>query len=232
MASFSGEFIDVTYESAEFYGRFSGGESGFAGSRHVQVAIYSNGSFVDSGDDTDSSGGSSDSFSVYFSGLKAETDYEWVAQFGYTPPGGSLEWLDDYTIYGSFTTESKPKADIEPWDWDYSSAGTKAYNACANKGLISDFKYTVWNDMVDKVSEILDYIGEWWDTTYAGLEDTKMTSSDKVMTAVRFNSLRNNIRLNYSVSATRYPLAVKGNAIMGSYFITIGEVINEWIDEL
>lgn len=229
MAEFSAKFSEITHNSAEFYAEFSGGDSEFEGTRYVQVALYSDGDLWDTDTDSNSSGGGSDSFSLSFSGLDSKTEYTWIAQLGYAPPGGSITWLDQYTDTGSFETEGVP---IEPWDWDYSNAGTKAYNACANKGLISDFKYTVWNDMVDKVSEILDYIGEWWDTTYADLDDTKMTSSDKVMTAVRFNSLRNNIRLNYTVSESQYPKAVKGNAIMGSYFITIGKIINKWINSL
>ena len=60
-------------------------------------------------------------------------------------------------------------------------------------------------------------------------DKTKMKSSDKVMTAERFNALRFNIG-----SRTSTGIADKsaGQEVVGDYFVTLAKCINGWIDKL
>lgn len=138
------------------------------------------------------------------------------------------EW--NFTVYYYFYGPAL----VSKWSWSASNGSatasqtSAAYSAVNNKGKTSAFSYLVWNDMVDKVKAILDAIGESWNSSFASYSNTRMSSSDKNMTAVRFNSLRYNIGLRYSTGITTRS---KGDVIYGSYFITLASCINGWIDD-
>lgn len=150
-------------------------------------------------------------------------------------------WVRLYDIEdsGSTTIHITPpgagESVIPKWDWFESngiaSAMTTitAYNASAAGGSCSDFSYTVWNDMCNKVKDILDYTGESWNTNFDTFANTKMSSSDKTLTAKRFNSLRYNIGLR---SSTGISTVSKGDIVYGQYFRTLADSINSWIDSL
>lgn len=123
---------------------------------------------------------------------------------------------------------------VEPWSW-YTSNGSASNSQtwAANEATISltsvkNFSYLVWNDMVDKVKEILDATGNTWDTYYDTMANTKMTSSDKTLTAKRFNSLRYNIGSHYSTGIEEVE---KGNVVYGWYFQRLVGRMNLWIDK-
>lgn len=124
---------------------------------------------------------------------------------------------------------------IAKWSW-LKSNGTAsdnltqtAYDAISNKLSILNFNYLVWNDMVDKVSEILKEKNLSWSSKYATLAATIMSEDDKVLTAARFNSLRFNIGSHYSTGINEVQ---PGDDVFGSYFIILGEKINAWIDSI
>ena len=130
-----------------------------------------------------------------------------------------------------FTTKALPS--YSPWSWtasngpNYSATAAqtqKAYLAVANGGPITDFSYKVWNDLVYKANEIITSNYWEWDDSYATLSQTLMTSSDRVLTAKRFNSLRNNIGSHYGTGITEKS---RGDPVMGSYFITIAAAMNK-----
>ena len=104
-----------------------------------------------------------------------------------------------------------------------------------NNGKLSDFSYLVWNDMVDKVKEILDYGLEngktsyIWDETFCTYENTRIQPTDKTLTAQKFNSLRLNID---SRESTGIGEVKTGDIVYGSYFTTLTNTINTWIDNL
>ena len=161
--------------------------------------------------------------SFTFSGLEPGTTYDILASI--TAPG----WTIVVELEESATTD---EASIEPWSW-YSSNGSAstaetrdAYNAVVNRGSIKRFSYLVWNDMVDKVYEILSAKGLSWNSNFASYAATKMTSSNKRVTAARFNSLRYNIGIHYS---TGINTVSRGDPIYGSYFITLTDCMNAWI---
>lgn len=127
---------------------------------------------------------------------------------------------------------SAPELGIAPWDWRMSNglasaeATIKAYNAVTSNGSLLDFSYLVWNDMVDKVKAILDHKGYSWATTFATYSETKMSSSDKNLTAKRFNSLRFNIGSHYS---TGIETVDPGDTVYGWYFTKLTECMNHMI---
>lgn len=121
------------------------------------------------------------------------------------------------------------------WDWNKSNGSAtatqtkKAYTAITSNGYVSDFSYKVWNDMVDKTKEALDACGENWDSTYATYANTKMSSSDKVLTAKKFNSLRYNIG---SHKATGITDKSKDEYVYGEYFTILTDKLNAWINSI
>lgn len=131
-----------------------------------------------------------------------------------------------------FTTD---KPAVSKWSWSSSNgtasaAQTKAaYDALINKGPLSDFSYRVWNDMCGKVIEIENALGQTWSTKYAQYTDTKMTTSDKSLTAKRFNSLRYNIGRSYSTGINE---VASGDTVYAWYFTTLARCMNSWIDQL
>lgn len=179
--------------TARFSARFSGGQASFSGYRYVRLYIDG----VDTYEIRSSSkGGASSRFSKTIRGLEPDTEYFWAARLGYEN-GSDITWLD-ITDDGYFTTE-KSRVEVDPWDW-FSSNGSatatqtsNAYSAVQSKGKLSNFSYRVWNDLVEKVNELVETSDGIWNSRYASLPETKMSSSSRTMTATRFNSLRYNM---------------------------------------
>lgn len=144
--------------------------------------------------------------------------------------------LDDssngsYTVYvKKYNGGDVPS--IKLWSWTSSNGDAtdsqtrQAYNALTNHGPISDFSYTVWNDLCSKCNEILSSTEASWSSTYATYNSTRMKGSDKTLTAVRFNSLISNID-DINVDVVK-----KGDPVLGSYFIKIASALNNWINNL
>lgn len=124
---------------------------------------------------------------------------------------------------------------IEKWDWNISNGNAAAEEtqnakyALDNRKTVSLFAYSVWNDIADKVKAVLDELGESWDSTYLSFNSTKMSSVDKTITAVRFNSLKLNIDSHIS---TEISDKAKGDKVIGSDFLTLTQCINNWIDSI
>ena len=145
---------------------------------------------------------------------------------------------NDYTYTITVSVSTKPK----PWSWTSSNGSAtatqtkNAYTAITNKGYVTDFSYLVWNDFVNKVQEFLKYkglanvqigsskYGYSSSTTYTNmLANAKMSSSDKVMTAKRFNIVRYCIGSMNSTGLTDMAINDK---ILGTYFVTLTTKLN------
>lgn len=146
-----------------------------------------------------------------------------------------------WNMSNSLDDSSNPSTDAETND---------AKNAVYLQGKVKNFSHKVWNDLVDKVYCLIgttDSARGWLtkDTLLEdgdprkpllSYEDTKMSSSDKVLTAKRFNSLRYNIGTRYSTGITSvYGKSCpdengEGSPVLGQYFITLVDRINEWAD--
>lgn len=109
------------------------------------------------------------------------------------------------------------------WDWTASADRQLAYAAITNQGKVTDFKYTVWNELCAFVLEVLQGKGLEWSATYAAYADTLMTATDRAMTADRFNAVLGNVR---RVNPTGIEARKAGDKIMGSYFTTITDALN------
>ena len=163
---------------------------------------------------------------VTISGLTPNTTYV-INYYGYNS-GGTGPYMD--TAFLATTSGL-----IDYWSWTSSNGSASstqtrnAYTAVTSHGYTEDFSYLVWNDLVDKVQEILDAEGEGWSTMYASYSATRMTSSSKTLTATRFNALRQNIGAHV---ATGINEVSRGDRVYGDYFITLTDCINEWIDQL
>lgn len=182
------------------------------------------------GDPIDIDSSALESPECYIDGLEPDTTYRIGAYIVYNKGQSHMSLF----LSPDLTTLPE-KIYVSAWSWS-SSNGTAsasrtkaAYNALINNGSTSDFSYLVWNDMCSKVIEIENAAGLTWSTKYASYADTKMSSSDKVLTATRFNSLRYNIGRSYSTGIdTVYP----GDTVYAWYFTTLARCMNEWIDQI
>lgn len=178
--------------------------------------------------------------SFTFAGVPSSGTTKWMTKTGLKPGtrySVSIEAEDLVTGWSNSWSDrvTTDKILVSAWSWS-SSNGTAsasqtkaAYTALTNNGSTSDFSYLVWNDMCSKVIEIENAAGLTWSTKYASYADTKMSSSDKVLTATRFNSLRYNIGRSYSTGIdTVYP----GDTVYAWYFTTLARCMNEWIDQI
>lgn len=222
-ASFDGD-IDTKCTTDSISARLVGVNTDYPRNR-VRLTLYVAGSQVSS---------------FTFTGVPSSGTTKWMTKTGLKPGtrySVSIEAEDLVTGWSNSwsTRVTTDKIVVAAWSWS-SSNGTAsasrtkaAYNALINNGSTSDFSYLVWNDMCSKVIEIENAAGLTWSTKYASYADTKMSSSDKVLTATRFNSLRYNIGRSYSTGIdTVYP----GDTVYAWYFTTLARCMNEWIDQI
>ena len=144
------------------------------------------------------------------------------------------------TISGSITTT---KNTVTPWSWSSSNGPSyaataeqtkAAYTAITTNGYLGEFSYLVWNDMVDKLYEIISDRSDskGWVTTdsdgeyYGTLAETKMTSTDDVITAKRFNAMRWNCGQYVTTGLSKQSA---GDVIYGSLFIALANAMNSCI---
>ena len=178
--------------------------------------------------------------SFTFAGVPSSGTTKWMTKTGLksgTRYSVSIE-VEDLVTGWSNSWSARVTTDkilVSAWSWSASNgtataSQTKtAYDALINKGALSDFSYRVWNDMCSKVIEIENAAGLTWSTKYASYADTKMSSSDKVLTATRFNSLRYNIGRSYSTGIDE---VASGDTVYAWYFTTLARCMNEWIDQI
>lgn len=90
--------------------------------------------------------------------------------------------------------------DYPLWSWDGSNGNATteqtvaAYEAVSNQGLCIDFSHLVWDDIVDTLNELLNALGMTWDSTYARIDDTKISVAKGQLMGQAFNSVRHNIQ--------------------------------------
>lgn len=135
-----------------------------------------------------------------------------------------------------------PTVTIPEWTWSFSNGRAsdaqtyEAYTSITGTGLdraVSRFSYLVWNDMCDKAKLMREYgssTGQWATyyngVTYLSYNDTLMSSSNKTLTAARFNALKYQIGSLYSTGISDRS---SGDVVYGYYFITLTDCMNAWI---
>lgn len=178
--------------------------------------------------------------SFTFAGVPSSGTTKWMTKTGLKPGtrySVSIEAEDLVTGWSNSWSDrvTTDKILVSAWSWSSSNSTASAsqtkaaYTALTNNGSTSDFSYLVWNDMCSKVIEIENAAGLTWSTKYASYADTKMSSSDKVLTATRFNSLRYNIGRSYSTGINE---VASGDTVYAWYFTTLARCMNEWIDQI
>lgn len=160
-------------------------------------------------------------FSKTFTGLSPDTEYACNVRVDGT-------WIETK----EFITDKPARPKPAKWDWDISNGDAtatetrNALNALTGKQSTNKFSYRVWNDLCKKVNDVLYYYGYSWSNASATYSNTLMSASDKTLTAVRFNALKNNIGSHH---ATGINSVSKGDTVYGRYFTTLADKINEWI---
>ena len=108
-----------------------------------------------------------------------------------------------------------------------------AYSAVTGHGNISDFNHTVFNDMCSWVNYILSKAGSLWSSLYASYSSTLTTSSSKVLTAVRWNSLAYNVQRACTAMGrtTSFTARARGDKVSGSFFTALVSNLNSAIND-
>lgn len=168
--------------------------------------------------------------------VEADTNYYVWVRCCFGSDYGEL----DFYIEPPGTSSS---SSIDKWSWtssNGSASSTQTRNAKAaveDKEAVTNFSHLVWNDMVDKVKEIMDEAVGWWDGTYASYSNTRFIASPYELTADMFNSLRNNLDIagdHYIGLGYRTGIepVKSGGIVYGDYFLTLAEYINDCIDNI
>lgn len=185
--------------------------------------------------------GTDASVSYTYTGLSPNTWYTPYVKVVDLNTGDQLGF-DKYWISGGMQT-STPS--VTPWYWDrqnYTNGASvslvkMAWQALEQKGYCSSFSYLVWNDLIKKVIEMREGAGKSsWSTsnsdgtkTYLSSNATKMSSTDKNLTAARFNAFRWNIG---TVISTGIEDKKVGDFVLASDFITLVNYLNQAINNL
>lgn len=143
-------------------------------------------------------------------------------------------WAQPATFSATVYTAAAapPSLSVTPWSWFASNGSATAaqtqtaYNAVLDRGKVNTFSYLVWNDLVDKVYAYRTAKGYQWANNYASYANTRMSASNKTLTATKFNSLRYNIGSLYSTGIAE---VATGDPVYGWYFVTLADCINALI---
>lgn len=118
------------------------------------------------------------------------------------------------TIMSVVFSYSKPSA----WSWT-----SEELNAFNNRGAFSTLTWQRWNAFCDYVLQLTSWYYNDKTDTY-NLAGAKASADDKVLTATKFNLVKNAIG---SMNATGISNVSKGDPVLGSYFITLANKANE-----
>ena len=180
-------------------------------------------------------------FSITYDVVAGQTYYIFFRAYDAVESGITILNISDVT----------EKISIKKWSWSASNGSnasatvtSNSYYALSKGTKTSNFSHLVWMDMVDKVWEIIRATTNWWDSSHASLSDTKNLpqNSDGLyeLTAVAFNSLRNNIELignqsnvlGYKTGIGKVEAQNTDYPVKAQYFLTLANYINSCIDNL
>lgn len=173
------------------------------------------------------SAGVSQTGTITVKNLSPDTEYT-IEVYVYMPDLEEVIQLEDLTTDGVYTNPEPIL--ITKWSWT-----TTESNALKYHGAISTITAERWNELVNKVSEYRIAKGKnAWNNNYPASNpltiDKVRMKTDKVLTADRYNSLKNNL-------GTVYPTGIsdvnKGDEVKGrTHFIAFTDKLNEAIDQL
>lgn len=186
-------------------------------------------------------------------GLSSGASYRYqVVLYGGTNQN-SLTQLD--YDEGNFTTSSSGGGGDDPgpdqpilyvWSWETASGSWNAENqpghaslasaaqtAVQNHGATTDFSHLIWNDIIDWLCDCLDAVE--YSYSSSTVTTAKMNTSDKVLTAVRFNNMISLWMALRSVIGTEsdpwFTEVSTGDTVRGSNFINLAYWMNAFITD-
>ncbi len=118
-------------------------------------------------------------------------------------------------ILASLSSGATTSASSRPSNWSWTTAELNAFN---NHGNVTTLTYLRWNAFCACVDDFRSYKG-----LPALSSSAYMTSSDKTLTASRFNAVRLAID---SMSSTGITNRATGDIVYGSYFLTLSSSLN------
>ena len=171
--------------------------------------------------------GQTRSFTATITGLSSGTRYTVTAQLNSTEMSGIVSTSTE--VY----TQASP-TQVDPWTWTGSNGqatATQTRNAYAilqGTREPNDFSHYVWNDLVDKVSEMRRAKGHSWTTNGGELlsEDACKVYAGDTMSALQYNSIKTNIG---SILSTGIPDVSAGDEITGYMIVHLTDVLNQII---
>ena len=159
-----------------------------------------------------------------------------------------ITWNSALNYDGGYASGSRISFEIASyllWSWtatngsfNASAAATAtlaqlndAYTAITQHGKTTAFSWRVFNDLCHWVADLISEAGGTWSGNYAVLSATYMSSNDKALTAIRWNSLSYNAqRAGSALGKTISFIARnKGDAVLGSYFTALVSNLNSVI---
>lgn len=184
---------------------------------------------------------------IQITGLKKGTSYTVYAyvKFGTTYGPSSNNW---YSLgWYQVTTDG---VDIDIWTWTAPNTckaitrtgtiATQAQMTSAKNALdkvsgytTQDFSHRVWNDLVWKISEarVAMGISSQWNNNYGLTRDQTLmsenNSNDRILTAARYNALKNNLGENHSTGIA--DVSTNELIIAQTHFYQLTNKLNEWI---
>lgn len=161
-------------------------------------------------------------------GLSPGTEYEWEAVLAWGEISNPTPTT--VTASGSFTTDEVAVTDVEPWDWGANDNRFKAFTMMAGTSPWGVFSVDVWNDMVEKVDEVIRAKGMEWSDPYGTKEETKISSGGR-MTAKKHNAFLWNVK-SIAVDSLTLSYMSSGSQASPSVFLHMMEAVNEAIDNL
>lgn len=197
------------------------------GGSGIYVQLWVSGKTVNSAYYT-MSANSDKTVTLTVTGLSADTQYEVIAFLRTTAMDPSP--VAESQSLGVWT-EQLP---VEPWTWTGSNGqatATQTRNAYAilqGTRAPNDFSHYVWNDLVDKISEMRRAKGYSWTTDGGRLlsEDACKVYAGDTMSALQYNSIKTNVG---SILSTNIPDVSVGDEITGDKLIDLTTVLNQII---
>lgn len=226
--AFTAGFSGVTESSAWFWAQYTGGDANYTDYRYVRLVMGGRTTIIQS----TTAGGSGSYFNQTITGLSSNTTYSWTATLGFLN-NGVLTWTG-VTYSGALTTQSSITA--TPWSWTSSNGSATAtqtqnfYQSLLGNRTTDDMSYRVWNDLVDKASEVVTQAGYGWDTgggTYLSPSGCYIYSGQP-LTAKKYNSVRHNLG---SIIPTGITDRSPGDEVLGYHIDRLTQIINQIIAE-
>lgn len=246
MASFVATTQSTGYNSAIIKWQLTGGDSTYDSYRYLDVTI--NGVSKIAKQPSQELGGSTSTWVTEITGVASNSTYVCIGTIFFVDSSGYQN--SGVTKSHQFTTdndspvypepepepdepETEPEINIDYWNW-YESNGlatqeetVKFKSMLEGTVTVADGFYgNVWNDIVNKIEEIIYETGHEWD---GNVWHSKCDSGD-YFTSTMYNGVVQNMNKYYEQSALS---EVESNSdIAHNIFEELTDIINNWIDTL